>query len=88
MKLNNTEIKAVAAVAIIMAIRLMGIFLILPVFSVYAERYPGADLALAGIAFGVYALVQSLLQVPFGWLSDRIGRKTALIIGLSIFHSR
>ncbi len=85
MKLNQTEIKAVSAVAIIMAIRLMGIFLILPVFSVYAERYPGADLALAGIAFGIYALVQSLLQVPFGWFSDRIGRKTALIIGLSIF---
>ena len=85
MKLNNTEVKAVAAVAIIMAIRLMGIFLILPVFSVYAERYPGADLALAGIAFGIYALVQSLLQVPFGWLSDKIGRKTTLIIGLLIF---
>lgn len=85
MKLNPTEAKAVAAVAIIMAIRLMGIFLILPVFSVYAERYPGADLALAGIAFGIYALVQSLLQVPFGWLSDKIGRKTVLIIGLSLF---
>ena len=85
MKLNPTEVKAVAAVAIIMAIRLMGIFLILPVFSVYAERYPGADLALAGIAFGIYALVQSILQVPFGWLSDRIGRKTVLIIGLSLF---
>lgn len=85
MKLNSTEVKAVAAVATIMAIRLMGIFLILPVFSVYAERYPGADLALAGIAFGIYALVQSLLQVPFGWLSDKIGRKAALIIGLSIF---
>ncbi len=85
MKLNPTEVKAVAAVAIIMAIRLMGIFLILPVFSVYAERYPGADLALAGIAFGVYALVQSILQVPFGWLSDRIGRKTVLIIGLALF---
>lgn len=85
MKLNPTEVKAVAAVAIIMAIRLMGIFLILPVFSVYAERYPGADLALAGIAFGIYALVQSILQVPFGWLSDKIGRKTVLIIGLSLF---
>ncbi|GJM15401.1 MAG: MFS transporter [Thermodesulfobacteriota bacterium] len=85
MKLNKTEIKAIAAVGLIMAIRLLGIFLILPVFSVYAEKYPGADLALAGVAFGVYALVQSILQIPFGWLSDRIGRKPVLIIGLTIF---
>jgi len=85
MKLNKTEIKAIAAVGLIMAIRLLGIFLILPVFSVYAEKYPGADLALAGVAFGVYALVQSILQIPFGWLSDKIGRKPVLIIGLSIF---
>ena len=85
MKLNKTEIKAVAAVGFIMAIRLLGIFLILPVFSVYAEKYPGADLALAGIAFGIYALIQSVLQIPFGWLSDKIGRKPVLIIGLSIF---
>ena len=85
MKLNKTEIKAIAAVGLIMAIRLLGIFLILPVFSVYAEKYPGADLALAGVAFGVYALVQSILQIPFGWLSDKIGRKPVLIIGLFIF---
>lgn len=85
MKLNKIEIKAIAAVGLIMAIRLLGIFLILPVFSVYAEKYPGADLALAGIAFGIYALIQSVLQIPFGWLSDKIGRKPVLIIGLAIF---
>lgn len=85
MKLNRTEIKAVAAVGLIMAIRLLGIFLILPVFSVYAEKYPGADLALAGVAFGIYALIQSILQIPFGWLSDKIGRKPVLIFGLLLF---
>jgi MFS family permease len=83
--LNNTEYKAVITVAVIMATRMLGIFLILPVFSVYAERYPGSDLALAGLAFGIYALAQSLLQLPFGWVSDRIGRKPVLIIGISLF---
>ena len=58
-----------------MATRLLGIFLILPVFSVYAERYPGSDLTMAGIAFGIYALAQSILQLPFGWASDKLGRK-------------
>ena len=85
MKLDSREMKAVITVALIMASRLLGIFLILPVFSVYTEKYPGSDLALAGIAFGVYALVQSLLQLPFGWASDRFGRKPVLLLGIGIF---
>ena len=58
MKFTQKDIKAVFTVGIIMALRLMGIFLIIPVFSVYTERYPGADLTLAGIAFGIYALFE------------------------------
>lgn len=85
MKFTKQELEAVFTVGIIMALRLLGIFLILPVFSVYAERYPGADIALAGVAFGIYALAQSLLQIPFGWASDKIGRKPILLLGLSIF---
>ena len=85
MNLNSSEYKAVITVALIMATRLLGIFLILPVFSVYAERYPGSDLAMAGLAFGIYALAQSVLQLPFGWVSDKIGRKPVLIIGIVIF---
>ncbi|HUF42136.1 MAG TPA: MFS transporter [Verrucomicrobiae bacterium] len=75
----------VIVVSLISALRLLGIFLILPVFSVYAVRYPGASAALAGIAFGVYALVQSVLQIPVGWASDRWGRRRVLLIGLALF---
>ena len=59
----------------------------LPVFSVYATRYPGASTALAGVAFGIYALVQCIFQIPLGWASDRWGRKPVLIIGLALFCS-
>ena len=57
----------------------------LPIFSVYAVRYPGASAALTGLAFGIYALIQSLFQIPLGWASDRWGRKPVLIIGLGLF---
>lgn len=57
----------------------------LPIFSVYAVRYPGASAALAGVAFGIYALVQSALQIPLGWASDRWGRKPVLVGGLALF---
>ena len=85
MNLDSSEYKAVVTVALIMATRLLGIFLILPVFSVYTERYPGSDLAMAGVAFGIYALAQSILQLPFGWASDKLGRKPVLIIGILLF---
>jgi MFS family permease len=57
----------------------------LPVFSVYAVRYPGSSAALAGLAFGIYALTQSLAQIPLGWASDRWGRRPVLLIGLALF---
>lgn len=57
----------------------------LPIFSAYAVRYPGASPALAGVAFGIYALVQCVLQIPLGWASDRWGRKPVLLIGLALF---
>lgn len=57
----------------------------LPIFSAYAVRYPGASAPLAGLAFGIYALIQSLFQIPLGWMSDRWGRKPVLIIGLALF---
>jgi len=85
MKLTKEELESVLTVGFIISIRLLGIFLILPVFSVYSIQYPGSSLTLAGIAFGIYALIQSILQIPFGWASDRIGRKPVLLFGLFLF---
>jgi MFS family permease len=67
-------------------LRLLGMFIILPVFALYAERLPGgASHTLIGIALGAYGLAQALLQIPFGWLSDRWGRKPAIYLGLVVF---
>jgi MFS family permease len=82
---TRDEIAPVIVVSLISALRLLGIFLMLPIFSAYAVRYPGASPALAGVAFGIYALVQCVFQIPLGWASDRWGRKPVLIIGLALF---
>ncbi|MCY3972856.1 MAG: MFS transporter [Candidatus Dadabacteria bacterium] len=83
--MNPTEIKATGIIGTILAARLLGIFLILPVFSSYALLYPGSSHFLAGIAFGIYALTQAVLQIPFGRASDRFGRKPVIIAGLVLF---
>ncbi len=82
---TRSEIGPVVIVSLIVSLRLLGIFLILPIFSVYSLRYPGATLPLAGVAFGIYALTQSLLQIPMGWASDRWGRKPLILFGLLLF---
>ncbi len=64
---------------------MLGIFLILPVFSSYVLLYPGSSHLLTGLAFGIYALVQAALQIPFGWASDRFGRKHVIIAGFVLF---
>ena len=65
---------------------MFGLFIILPVFAFYAEDLPGGDnYTLIGIALGAYGLTQAILQIPFGWLSDRIGRKPVIYIGLILF---
>lgn len=81
----HSEAKAVFSLASIFAIRMLGLFMILPVFSVYAGHLQGSTPSLIGIALGVYGLSQGLLQMPLGMLSDRIGRKPVIFMGLVMF---
>ena len=80
------ERRASFSLASIFALRMLGLFLILPVFAIEAARYPGGqDAALVGFAMGIYGLTQALLQFPFGLVSDRLGRKRVIVFGLLVF---
>ncbi len=81
----KTEKQAAFSLALVYAFRMIGLFMILPVFSLYASDYSGATPVLIGLAIGVYGLSQGLFQLPFGFLSDRIGRKKMIIFGLLLF---
>src|SRR3990167_10573134 len=69
----------------ILSIRMLGLFMILPVFSAYAMHLAGATPTMIGITLGIYGLTQACLQIPFGILSDYIGRKRVILIGLILF---
>lgn len=74
------------SLAAIFAARMLGLFLVLPVFALEAARYPGgSDPARVGLAMGIYGLTQAILQLPFGSASDRLGRKRVIIAGLLVF---
>ncbi len=83
--MNSNELRAIFALAGIMATRLMGLFMILPVFAIYAQTLPDTSPTLVGLAIGIYGFSQALLQIPFGILSDRFGRKSIITIGLILF---
>ena len=83
--MNSTERLFALKVSLIMSVRMLGLFMLFPVMSVYAGDYDSSTPFLIGIAIGIYGLTQALLQIPFGYLSDRFGRKPILIIGLLIF---
>jgi MFS family permease len=72
-------------VSLIMAVRMLGLFMLFPVMSVYANQYTNSTPFLIGLAIGIYGLTQAIFQIPFGYLSDRYGRKPLLILGLIIF---
>ena len=85
-KMSPIELRATAGLAGIYGLRMLGMFIILPVFAFYAEHLPGGNnYTLVGVALGAYGLTQAILQIPFGWLSDRIGRKPVIYIGLLLF---
>jgi MFS family permease len=83
--LASQERRAGLSLALIYAFRMLGLFMILPVFALYAEDLPGATPFMMGLALGIYGLTQAVLQIPFGMWSDRIGRKPVIFIGLMIF---
>ena len=85
-RMSPEERRAGASLASIFALRMLGLFLILPVFAVYAKTLPGGDnLALVGFALGAYGLTQAFFQIPYGIASDLWGRKLVIVIGLLIF---
>jgi MFS family permease len=84
--LTPLELRASLSLAGIFALRMLGLFLVLPVFALEAAKYPGGgDPALIGLAMGIYGLTQGLLQIPFGMASDRFGRKRVIVLGLLVF---
>lgn len=84
--MSPMELRASMSLAAIFGLRLFGMFIILPVFVIYAEHLEGGrDMALVGIAMGAYGLTQAILQIPFGWWSDRYGRKPVIYAGLAMF---
>ena len=82
---SSDQKRTIATLSVAIAIRMLGIFLVLPIFTLYGEQFTDSK-PLIGLAFGSYGLTNALLQIPFGRLSDRFGRKPLLLIGLTL-HS-
>ena len=83
--MNSTERLFAIKVSLVMSTRMLGLFMLFPVMSVYASDYSSTTPFLIGLAIGIYGLTQACLQIPFGYLSDRFGRKPLLLAGLSLF---
>ena len=84
--MSALEVRASMSLASIYGLRMLGMFLILPIFSIYAETLPGGEShLLIGLALGAYGLTQAIFQLPFGMASDRYGRKRMIYIGLVLF---
>jgi MFS family permease len=85
-RMSPAELRAGLSLGALFAVRMLGLFLILPVFAVHAPSLAGGDnLTLVGIALGAYGLTQSVLQIPYGMAADRFGRKRTIVVGLVLF---
>jgi MFS family permease len=83
--MQKQEFRAAVSLSAVFSVRLLGLFMIYPVFAAYARNLSGANPYLIGEALGIYGLTQGLLQIPFGLLSDRVGRKAMIVAGLVLF---
>ncbi|HEX4044529.1 MAG TPA: MFS transporter, partial [Gammaproteobacteria bacterium] len=83
--MTPTERQAVMSISSMMALRMIGLFMVLPVFTLYAQNLSDSTPLLIGIAMGIYGLTQALCQLPFGWLSDQFGRRPLILFGLLLF---
>ncbi|PLK58395.1 MFS transporter [Candidatus Palibaumannia cicadellinicola] len=83
--MTNIELRAIWGLGAVLTLRILGIFMVLPVLTTYGMRLQGANESLIGLAIGIYGLVQSIFQIPCGLVSDRLGCKPLIISGLLIF---
>ena len=81
---TSTQKKVLFALASMVGLRMLGLFLVLPVFTLYGLQFTNSKF-LVGFAFGAYALTMAILQIPLGRLSDRIGRRKVLVMGMTLF---
>lgn len=84
-KMTPVELRATWGLGTVFSLRMLGMFMVLPVLTTYGMALQGASEALIGFAIGIYGLAQAIFQIPFGLLSDRIGRKPLIVGGLAIF---
>ncbi len=81
-RMSGSETRAASGLALVFAFRMLGMFMVLPVLATYGMDLAGATPALIGLAIGAYGLTQAIFQIPFGIISDRIGRRPVIYLGL------